>query len=113
MGKSCNRLGATEMIDMGMGENDEDGTVITLANLFDNLCQVCRLLCKPTRIDQQDHVAGLDQVGIRRDRVDLPDEGIQLCFRGTRHRLPDLGNGWFVTTRQALRPRKDRWKIWR
>jgi hypothetical protein len=27
--------------------------------------------------------------------------------------LPDLGNGWFVTTRQALRPRKDRWKIWR
>jgi hypothetical protein len=72
------------MVDMGMGEDDKD-RVIPFSMAFGNeLSQHLCLIRKAARVNQEDGVRCPDQKRVRRDDIDFPDIGKNLCPGSTR-----------------------------
>jgi hypothetical protein len=60
--KCGDTLRAEKMIYMGMGEKNKHRAIIISPYLFNHLCQLSRLLCESTGIDQENNILGLDKV---------------------------------------------------
>jgi hypothetical protein len=77
-----------KMIDMRVGQYNENGAVRFLPAFPDEERKLFRLLGKAPRIDQEDGIRRCDQVRVGRDVIDLPYEGKDSRTDGTRNRLP-------------------------